>query len=210
MKYSLKDIVTTKNGNLIALIISGALFVYVLLVFLGTVSIDFILEYVPNKEMDLDSMKLPLLFTAGLILLIAAIIYISDIVTQSRISKSLTEYTEDDVLDQMNNHLVYEFKYHNEPRFFVTEKYIVSKNGFVCSTQDISWTYQQKSKENNLFIIRLRDNTELNAGGFIAMGGKVDECREAMSSVVSGLLIGDTKENREAHKERVKLSREPE
>ena len=210
MKYSLKDICTKKPGNLVALIISGALFVYVLLFFLGSVSLDFILEYVPNKEMDLDSFKLPLLLTVGLVFLIAAIVFISDTVTQSRISKSLTEYTEDDVLDQMNNHLVYVFTYHKEPRFFVTEKYIVSKNGFVCSTHDVSWTFQQKVKDNNLFIIKLRDNTELNAGGFIAMGGKVNECREAMSSVVSGLLIGDTKENREAHKERVKLSREPE
>ena len=210
MKYSLKDIVSGKTGNLVALIISGALFVYILLFFLDVVSLGYLMEYIPNKEMDISSVKLPLLLTAGLIFLIAAIIFISDKVTQSRISRSLTEYTEDDVLDQMNDHLVYVFKYHNEPRFFVTEKYIVSKNGFVCSTRDVSWTYQQKSKENNLFIIRLRDNTELNAGGFIAMGGKVDECREAMSSVVSGLLIGNTNENREVHKERVRLSREPE
>lgn len=204
MEYTVKDIIKGKVLGAVIFFLSVALAVYVALFYFDIVDLYWLQDLMPNKNFDFYENKMVLVLISGLFLLLGCLLFFSERFYIGKIKKNLAEFSEDDVLDQMNGHLLFVSKYGKDPVFFVTDKYIIHKNTFICKTQDVSWVYMERAKEYNNLMIRLRNNKTYNGGSTIAGNGQQKQCIEAMSKVCSDLLVGATKENKEKHKDRIR------
>lgn len=213
MEYTKKNIITAKAGNAIMFFICLGILAYALLYFFDMASLDWLFRLINNGSDTTaapEALKTPVMVIAGCIFLFGALIFFSDLASSSKIKKALSEFSEDDVLDQMNNHAAYVYKIKGkDPCLFVTDKYIVCKNNFICNTRDVSWSYIEYYKQTPRMILKLRNNKECVIGSNPVYDKKNAEINTAIDKLLpDGLIIGFDKEQKEAHKERVKASKE--
>ena len=101
-----------------------------------------------------------------------------------QLKKSLKDLSVDDVLYEINHNCIFIFGRDNKASFFLTPKYLVVQNKFVCKTSDIARARLFKGRPRiNSTVIYLKNGTEYDSGKLLGNYGKYDEFAAALRRV---------------------------
>lgn len=203
MKYGIGDILKVKVGNIILFFIGCVCLIVGLMFMTHILSLD-IVNNILGAERFKEGSEAVFLLIGGLIFLIAALIFFSDLAGYSKMKKKIDAIGADKVLDQINNHLLYLGKNSSKkPACFFTEEYVVSISNDIIPTKDVVWTYVHYQNNAPFYTLKLIEGREFRPGVTAYNDGN-KPCDEAIRKVNNNLLIGYSKENAAAYKAIVK------
>ncbi|MCR4792675.1 MAG: hypothetical protein K5871_07985 [Lachnospiraceae bacterium] len=204
MKYGFNDLVKFRSGNLIGFLIGCVCLLIGVFFMTHVLSLDIVNDLVGRQAFHEGSEPVFLLI-GGLIFLIFALIFFSDLAGYSKMKKKLDEIGADKVLDQINNHLLYAAKKSGsrKPVCFFTEEYIVSVANDIIPINDVVWTYVHYQNNSPFYTLKLAEGREFRPG-VMAYNDCHVPCDEAIRKVNPNLLVGYSKENAAAYKAIVK------
>ena len=101
-----------------------------------------------------------------------------------QLRESLKAFSIDDILYEINHNCVFIFGRDNKASFFLTPKYIVVQNKFVCLTRDVARVrlYKGRPRINSTFIF-LKDGTAYDSGKLLGNYNKYDEFSVALKRI---------------------------
>lgn len=204
MKYGISDLTKVKVGNIIWFVIGCICLIVGLMFMTKTLSLDVVNDLV-GREAFKEGSEPVFLLIGGLVFLIFALIFFSDLAGYKKMKKKLDDLGTDKVLDQINNHLLYAAPKYNskKPACFFTEEYVVSIANDIVPIRDVVWTYVHYQNNTPFYTLKMIEGREFRPG-ILAYKEADKPCDEAIKKVNPNLLVGYSKENAAAYKAIVK------
>ena len=103
-------------------------------------------------------------------------IWLLHISEKRQLNKSLKDLDVDDIMYEINHNSIFIFGRENKASFFLTPKYIVVQNKFVCKTSDVARVRLFKGRPRiNSTVIYLKNGKEYDSGKLLGNYNKYDE-----------------------------------
>ena len=103
-------------------------------------------------------------------------IWLLHISEKRQLNKSLKDLDADDIMYEINHNSIFIFGRENKASFFLTPKYIVVQNKFVCKTSDVARVRLFKGRPRiNSTVIYLKNGKEYDSGKLLGNYNKYDE-----------------------------------
>ncbi len=204
MKYNINDLNKVKIGNIIWFFIGCICLAIGVMIMTHMLSLDTVNDIIGSEAFKEGSEPVFLLI-GGLVFLIFALVFFSDLAGYSKMKKKLDNIGADKVMDQINNHLLYVAKKYNsnKPACFFTDEYIISIANDIIQTRNVVWSYVHYQNNTPYYTLKLSEGREFRPG-VLAYKEAEKPCDEAIRKVNPNLLIGFSKENAAAYKAIVK------
>ena len=103
-------------------------------------------------------------------------IWLLHISEKRQLNKSLKDLDVDDIMYEINHNSIFIFGRENKASFFLTPKYLVVQNKFVCKTSDVARVRLFKGRPRiNSTVIYLKNGKEYDSGKLLGNYNKYDE-----------------------------------
>lgn len=115
--------------------------------------------------------------------------------------KLVRKYTDAELLEQVQNHLIYVHKKGKKPIFF-TQKYLIAVNTNIIPMALIDWQYTVTNRNGPVFKLKTLEDKEV-ATGISGYDKHAKPCIEALVKANPNLIVGYSLENSKLHKKHV-------
>lgn len=193
-KYNSKDL---HSKNHIRSVISGCSGIALICAFILVCGTGVFDKYVKNPEGISGNMNV-LWMIGGLLSLTIIIVMLSNIFSSKKYEELVLNYTEEDLLEQMNNHMIYVSK-SGKTSIYFTEKYLISVNNTIVPMNMLAWQFIRTTKNGPIYVLKTLDGKELSAG-ISGYKKHAEPCTEAIKKANPGILIGYNSDNETLYK----------
>lgn len=197
--YTSKDL---HSKDHITTLIRGSVMLAIILAGVVCIKLGMLDKYLANTGIGNLSEKMTGVYIiaaclAGIFLLIN----LDNFIMSKKYEKAFVKLNEEELVEQIQNHLIHVEKSGKKPIFF-TEKYLISVNTNIIPMEIIDWLYVTQTKNGPLFKLFTLEGKEV-ATGISGYNKHAKACTEAIIKANPKVLTGYSSDNETLHKKHV-------